>query len=376
MSEKLESLKASYHKHERWVPIIFFGLGFLFDAAILRRIDEPKVIVQQAIYLVIAAILIGVELVEITREVSAPFLLRKIWRYREALLHFLLGTLLNSYTIFYFKSASAITSFIFIGLLITVLILNEFKRFGKQQTKVHVAFLSLCLISYLVSLCPILMGFIGLVPFLIANLSALTIFGAYHFLLKRKLSTQPLQPLQPLQTEQKELLRTHVLFPFVAIQVVFAILYFTHAIPPVPLSVSYMGIYHDVKKTEGEYQLSYTRSKWKFWQHGDQSFSARPGDAIYCFARIFSPARFKDKLQVRWLYKDAKLGWKSSDAIPVDIVGGREEGYRGVTKKQNYDAGKWRVVVETLDGREIGQIDFRVEKDDSTEPLQVTTEVQ
>ena len=126
--------KGLYQKYERWVPIGSFLLGFIFDSIVLHRIDEPSVIIQQALYIVISSILIAVELVESIREVHPPVILRKVWKYREFLLHFLLGTLLNSYTIFYFKSASGLTSLLFIGILISLLIFNEFVRFGKSQT--------------------------------------------------------------------------------------------------------------------------------------------------------------------------------------------------------------------------------------------------
>ncbi len=356
--------KDFYKKHERWAPIAFFVAGFIFDALMLRRIDELMTILQQALYILIIGVLLSVELIEGTREVIAPRVLTKVWRYREPLLHFLMGTLLNAYTIFYFKSASAITSFIFIFLLVGLLVINEFKRFGKDQTKVHMAFFSLCLISYLVALAPIILGFIGIIPFLVANGAASLVMALYVKITKPKLIQTP------------GLLRSHVIQPFLAIQIIFAGLYFAHAIPPVPLSVIYMGVYHDVKKEGGEYQLGYTRSKFKFWQHGDQSFSARPGDVIYCFARIFSPTRFRDQIQVRWLYHDERLGWKPSDAIPLTIAGGREEGFRGVTKKSNYTPGEWRVQVETKDGQEIGRIGFNVEIDDSTDPrdIKVRTE--
>src|ERR1035437_1050262 len=147
----LTQIRRIYHTHERWVPIAFFVLGFLFDTLMLTRVDELKVILQQAIYLIISGILIGVEILETNREIHPPRVLSRVWNYREAVLHFLLGTLLNSYTIFYVKSISSVTSFIFIALLIALLIMNEFKRFGQSQNKVHVAFLSLCLTSYLVS---------------------------------------------------------------------------------------------------------------------------------------------------------------------------------------------------------------------------------
>lgn len=353
-----------YKKYERWVPIIFFFLGFLFDLAVLHRIDEPLVIFQQALYLVVAAIFIGVELVETTREVHPPWLLKGVWKYREPLLHFLLGTLLNSFTIFYFKSASAFTSFLFIFILIAVLIMNEFKRFGERQTQVHMAFLSLCLISYFVSLAPILLGFVGNWPFLGANFAAIIVFAGYYQFMKKRLTTMP------------ALLHSHLIKPFVAIQVTFALLYFCHAIPPVPLSVSYMGIFHGIQKEQGEYRLTYNRPYWKFWQHGDQTFYSRPGDVIHCFVRVFSPTKFKDKLQIRWLYKDDKKGWQSRDVIPFQIFGGREEGYRGVVRKSNYEPGRWRVQVETEDSREVGRIDLVVYNDTEAEPREARSILQ
>jgi hypothetical protein len=349
-----EKIHGLYQKHERWVPVVFFLLGFLFDVAMLRRIDEIKVILQQAVYLFVAAVLIGVDLVEETHKVEVPTWILKIWNYREAVLHFLLGTLLNSYAIFYFKSASAITSFLFIGILVLLLTLNEFKRFGESQTKVHVAFLSLCIISYFVSLAPIVLGFIGMLPFLCAVAASLAVFYAYFSAMRLKLGNE------------SELLRTHIVQPFALVQGVFVLLYVLHLIPPVPLSVKYMGIFHGIEKREGEYALIYSRPEWKFWQHGDQTFQARPGDTIYAYAQIFSPTRFKDQLQVRWLYKDPKHGWMPSDAIPLDVLGGREQGYRVVTKKSNYQPGEWRVRIETMENVEIGRIDFEVETDDST----------
>ena len=242
--------------------------------------------------------------------------------------------------------------------------LNEFKRFGKSQTQVHMAFLSLCLVSYLVSLAPIIIGFIGDIPFVAAIVGFSILAVLYYRIMKRKIGEHP------------RLLRSHITAPFATIGIVFTALYFAHAIPPVPLSVSYMGIYHQVRKESGEYQLTYTRSRWKFWQHGDQTFRSRPGDSVFCFVRVFSPTRFKDLLQVRWLYYDERRGWLPSDAIPMPILGGREEGYRGVTKKSNYTPGEWRVQIETRDNREIGRIHFTVEPDESTDLRAEQVEIQ
>ena len=331
----------------------------------LRRIDELKTLLQQAIYLIIAAGLISVELIESTREIHPPRMLKKVWKYREAVLHFLLGTLLNSYAIFYFKSASALTSFVFIALLIGLLMFNEFFHFGKSQIQVHVAFLSLCLISYLVSLAPILMGFIGLIPFLCAVAASFLIFFGFVKLLA--------PALRPATSASPEIVRSYLLYPFSIVQIVFVALYFAHAIPPVPLSVPFMGIYHGVEKRDGGYVLSYSREFWRFWENGDQSFSARPGDTVVCFVQVFSPARFKDHLQVRWLTWSTSSGWQTSDVVPLAVLGGREEGYRGIMKKNNYSPGLWRVQVETAESREIGRINFTITPDDSTDERQMHT---
>jgi hypothetical protein len=140
--------------------------------------------------------------------------------------------------------------------------------------------------------------------------------------------------------------------------VVFLALYLLRLIPPVPLSIPYIGVYHAVERTGDEYRLSHERPFWRFWHHGDQDFLAQPGDKVYVFFRIFSPTRFSDQVTMRWYWKDAPRGWSLQDSIPINIVGGREQGFRGYGVKSNYQPGDWKVQVETTDGREIGRVYF------------------
>jgi len=133
-------------------------------------------------------------------------------------------------------------------------------------------------------------------------------------------------------------------------------------IPPVPLSIPYIGVYHSVERTpEGDYRLGHERPWWRFWHHGDQWFRAQPGDRIYVFFRVFSPARFADRVQMRWYWEPGGRGWLLQDTIPIDIVGGRQEGFRGYGFKSNYQPGRWKVEVETMDSREIGRVYFTLE---------------
>ena len=54
-------------------------------------------------------------------------------------------------------------------------------------------------------------------------------------------------------------------------------------------------------------------------------------------------------------------GWALQDTIPIGILGGREQGFRGYGTKTRFQPGSWKVQIETTDAREIGRIYFSVE---------------
>ena len=146
--------------------------------------------------------------------------------------------------------------------------------------------------------------------------------------------------------------------PLGCVLIGFLTFYLFRLIPPVPLSIPFIGVYHNVERTEAGYRLSHERPAWRFWHNGDQHFLAQPGDKVYVYFRVFSPARFADQVQMRWYWKDPARGWTLQDTIPIRIVGGREQGFRGYGVKSNYQPGDWKVQVETTDGREIGRVYF------------------
>jgi hypothetical protein len=138
-------------------------------------------------------------------------------------------------------------------------------------------------------------------------------------------------------------------------------LYMVRLIPPVPLSLPFIGVYHTVERVPEGFKLGHEKPWWRFWQNGDQEFHAHRGDKVYVFFRIFSPTHFSDQVLVRWYWKDNKLGWTLQDSIPIKIVGGRGEGFRGYGIKSNYQPGEWKVQVETADEREIGRVYFSLD---------------
>jgi hypothetical protein len=152
-----------------------------------------------------------------------------------------------------------------------------------------------------------------------------------------------------------------VLVPGLVVHVLFFVFYVIGFIPPVPLSLEKIGVYHHITKEQDQYQLKYDRSWWRFWEKGAQTFIAGPQDKIHCFVSIFAPRFFREQVKMEWWMKGAK-GWLKTDSIPFQISGGREQGFRGYTVKSYFDPGRWQVRVLTSDDRELGRIYFTVKK--------------
>ena len=351
----LERAKAFYRDHEPACTAGFFVAGFLFDTLAVGRIDKLHNILHQATYLSLCAFFTSLELRELHGGFTPPERLKTAWRYHEAATHFMLGTLLNIYTLFFFKSASMGVSFLFLAFLAGLLAVNELKPFESSGTLLRMTLFSLCLVSYFTYLIPTLMGRIGALPFLGSLAAASACVAILTWRLDRRMP------------ENRASVRKHVVYPFAAVALGFAMLYFAKIIPPVPLSLSEIGVYHEVRREGGRFALVSTRPRWKFWQRGDQEFLARPGDAIYCWISVFSPTRFKERLEVRWRFREPD-GWGEPEIIPLPITGGRDAGWRGFTVKAKHKPGRWRVEIATSDARELGRIDINVAQDGSTTP--------
>jgi hypothetical protein len=349
-------LQAFRHRYEHAEQLVFFAAGFVFDSVMIRRIDDAAVLIQQGAYLIV----IGVMLAGlVTWNKRMPALV-------GPLLHFMLGTLLNAYALFYFKSASGWTALLFVVVIAGLLLVNELPAFRRLGPVVVYALYSFSLTSYFAYLYPVLFGRLRSWMFLLAVATALVpllLLGRVHF---------------RATTDRRRVLR-HALLPSCGVQAALLALFLLRWLPPVPLSLMEIGIYHGVTRdASGVYQLSrQAASWWKPWATDDSDFLARAGDRVYCFFRVFAPVRFEDEVRVRWEYREPGRGWLPSDAVPIAVRGGRDRGFTGYTYKQNWRSGQWRVAVETADGREIGRREFSVRED--TEPLTnraMTTDVR
>jgi hypothetical protein len=355
MLSLIDRLKNYRHKYEKRIEIIIFIGGFLFDALMVKEPDEFVAIIQQVIYLSVIAAILHYELLFHLHKWSPVGQFQKIWSYRELIQPFLLGTLLNVYSIFYIKSASFFSSVIFLLIMIAMILVNESPTVKKSGVSFKVGLFGICLFSFFSILFPILIGSVGWIPFSLSLFSSAGIFYAEFWLIKKKLG------------DLKASLQA-ILIPGLSVLIFFMIFYTMGWIPPVPLSVKDQGIYHLIEKKNGEYFLSTEKEWWRFWNSGDDLFKARVGDKIYFYVQVYSPTRFSDEVMIHWLWKNRKDAWENADKIPMKILGGRKEGFRGFTIKSNFQPGQWQVKVETLSGLEISRHYFQILTSEGTSP--------
>ena len=349
----IERLRLYYSKNEQRIAVLSFICGFLFDIVMVDRADSWHAIAQQLVYLAVILAALTQMFFEEGGPQLAPagrfLVVRWYFQYRTALVHFFLGTLLNVYTIFFFKSSSLLVSFGFLAFLVLLLWANESERIKAMGLGFKFTLLALCTLCFAANVVPIFAGSIGTAVFLASMLAGCVPQLGVAWWIKRK------------KPDLFPRARRQMLVPLGGVLIGFLVFYWLRLIPPVPLSIPFIGVYHAVEKRGDEYRLSHERPIWRVWQHGDQEFLAQPGDRVYVYFRVFSPTRFSDQVQMRWYWEDPARGWVLQDTIPIKIVGGRAEGFRGYGFKTNYQPGEWKVQVGTLDNREIGRVYFSLE---------------
>lgn len=358
VSQRLKVLRTRYSQLE---AILFFAAGFTFDAVMLDRIDDELMLWQQIVYLAVAGLVLAYTFRHEMTGWHPPAWMAKPWKYSEHLLHFMLGTLLNAYTLFYFKAASGPVAVLFLVLIGCLLAINEMPIFHKMGPVVVMGIFSYALTSYFGYLIPVLEGSIRVWMFLTAVFLAVLCMAPLFYFVERW------------RGRNEAIIKVGV--PGATVQLIILALYLLHAIPPVPLALESIGVYHKVDHTRGgPWRLSMQEPSGLIRRHGDTTFQARKGDKIHVFVRIFAPRGFRDRIFMRWFFQDPTRGWIQTDPIRLTIADREERGYPTFSTKANYQPGKWRVEVQTEDGRTVGEQTFTVVDDDSTTPRDFVVE--
>ena len=346
--------RTAYAWAKRWYNVLLFVVGFLFDVATLNRIDSWLDLAFQLGYLAgLTFLILGQH-----RAASGAWiprgLVERVWKWNVEVLHFFYGGLLSNYVVFYAKSATGSRPLVFFVLLVALLFFNEMPAIRRIGHRLRLGLYAFCVASFMIYFVPVLIGKMGDWVFAISISSAVVVvWGVASWLAHGG------------APEAHRRSRWTLVWPAMAVLGGLSFLYAFRLVPPVPLSVKFQGVYHDVVKTEGGYLLRTEETPfWAFWRKDSRPFHWRPDDNVFYFVRVFAPSRFHHRIAFRWEEADPKTGRYFTRArTPMAIAGGRDQGFRAFCSFSALSPGDWRASVETEDGRAVGRLRFRVVPD-------------
>lgn len=341
------------------LPAVFFFAGVTYDSVTLTRIDRLLDNLILLLYLsVLGALVIltgrfQLGLIPQARPSPSRNMLSLVHQARphfDKALQFLLGGLFSAYAILYSQSASLTTTSIFLGLIVLLLVGNEFLRNRYSSIKMIMALFALVTLSFLTFFLPVLTGWMNAWVFMTgAVLSGFIVWKIVRLILAGIPDISMKAPL-------------YLCLPAFLVISLCSVLYFLNWIPPIPLSMKFGGFYHHIEKIGEEYHLTFEEGPW--YAIGQRSDHVTGTDhPVYAFTSVFAPVSLHTTVFHHWQWKphQGSVSFSTTDRIPVTISGGREHGYRMYTMKQHLLPGEWRVNVETEDGRTIGRIHLQVD---------------
>lgn len=365
MNERFKSLANSrsfHHLRRHWLTVAFIG-GFLTDLLLLNRVDslfDNLVLLMYVLLAMISIIALYAAAAGKLPESVTPYLRT----YAPLVMQYGFGGLMSGMLIFYGRSASIVDSWPFLLIIAVLIYLNETVRDRSGRLVLTLSMFFVGLFSYVILVIPTFTGYMGAWVFLGSGILALLVM--YGFLRILGLVIPNFLALQ---------MRT-VVFTIGSIFAALNFLYFLNIIPPIPLSIKDIGIYHSVVYFPDrlEYQLEYEDGPWwHAWKRSDTAFHPTPGGNAFCFAKVFTPTRLNTDIYHRWEYKDPDEGWVTHARVHYPIFGGRDDGYRGYTQIGSFRDGTWRCTVETARGQVLGREKFRI--DSSRPPEELVTRV-
>jgi hypothetical protein len=336
--------------YERYISPIALIAGFLLDHLILlRRIDVLQTYFIFFFYLIVAGLgIVLLNMVE-TGKIKREWFLR-ITPLIPVAVQFAFGGLFSGFLSLYSKSATFATSWIFVIVVAALLLGNE--RFTRLYVRFtfQISIYFAVLFSFFIFFLPVVFRQIGPWMFLLSGVVSILCISLFFWVLWR---------VAPERVKQNW---TWAVRSIAAMTIAFNVLYFTNAIPPLPLSLKDAGVYHSITRTVDGYVLTYEPLPWyaSYFRY-NTVFHRTPGEPVYVWSAIFAPTNLSTTIFHQWQkYDDVRGEWVITNSFSYPIVGGRDGGYRGYSVKDDATPGAWRVRVLTRYGQVIGQVSFTI----------------
>ncbi len=351
--KRLKRVKAFYDKYERYLIPGALVFGFVTDVLTFRFINFTAAMILLAGHILFVGVNITVINFYEVKRITGKFF--SYWRILAPLfLQYSFGNLFSAFLIFYSHSGSFSASWPFIGVVIFLMIGNEVFRKYNVRPSIQISVYFFAIFSYLNLLFPNLLKDLGDWIFIGSGLVSLTAVVLFiHFL----------SSYVPQVKERKKTLS----FSVGSIFLVMNLFYFFNLIPPIPLSIQDIGIYHDIRRVDGSYEVlteecdGYLKCLFFYERRHISSERGR----LYLYSAVFAPEDMKLNVSHEWQkFNEENNRWETAGNIPFSVVGGRDTGYRWYTYYM-VTPGFWRVNVKTEKGQTIGRKNFYVFEEDN-----------
>ncbi len=339
-----------YHRHKKYLPLLFFIGGFIWDSLTLGRIDRLYSNLLLLGYLLLLTVSLYIYNLDDDGKWEDTFLGRYT-EFAPLAIQFLLGGLSSAYVIFYFRSVSFTKTMVFFILLMFLLISNEFLKHRISNKYFQFGAYFFVNFTFFTFFIPVASGRMNTLIFMISGAIALAITLIYvSYIYWNSPTTRSEISLKKLSA--------------LIFGIYFAInsFYYFNLIPPVPLALETGLIAYNVEKFNGDYVVIYDPDElYEFWETFNSDMFYTAGDTVFAFTSVFAPTHLKKEIMHRWKWLNPESGaWEVTDNIGYEITGGRQAGYRGYTYKTNLKEGKWEIEVITRSGRILGIINFNL----------------
>lgn len=342
----LERLRDIYEEKEVHISTVTLVGGFIFDSLTMKNIDS----FWDNVWIIFNIVSICVCLVLLNKGENEGEMhgWRHFWLFN--ILQFSFGAVLGASFIFYFRSATLAVSWPFILILLSATLANEYLKKHYERLVFQVTFLFFTFFIFSIFFLPLIFHRLGVEMFLASGGVSLVLIWLITLILRRDSGEKIKESWNPLWGS--------ILCTFALIN----ILYFTNLIPPIPLSLKEAGIYHMVvKDSSGNYLLSGEEESWIKKYFGlEQDIHWTSGQPLYAYTAIYAPGSVQTQIIHEWQYTSREGEWLTATRIPLNLSGGRDNGFRTYSVKSALTPGQWRVNVTNTRGQVLGRIKFKI----------------
>jgi hypothetical protein len=348
--------KLIHHLKKHALTLLFVG-GFIFDLLILPDAGHIATIWIGALYLFIVGISIALREWVIARNTASKHEQRMFSILTFAIAYFS-GSALSFVCVYAIRSAAFSVSWPLFVILLLCALANELVSSHHFRFTLDVGVLLIATLFFVVFNTPLFVGVQNDTTFLIAIVITAIISLLYIKILEY-LS----------ESGEEEAPKLYALG--FGIPMFIGMLYFLNVIPAVPLSLVTSGVYHHVERTSDWFVGEKERDNRFLAPIRTPVYHLSDSDnGAYFFSSVSAPAQLTAPISHVWEKYDAATNkWLPVTVIAFTLDGGRENGYRAYSQKENITEGLWRVTVKVDTKRIVGRSKFYIKKDEERKEL-------